>query len=375
MEFPWPGYDEAPPAPIVINAGRPGRNRPRLSTEHAVPRQAQVLYGRDGQLYVPAPGGHYRSSSVSNSRPAQVIINNENLAALDDPPPRHPHSVYHDYDIDRRYRSRSGSRPRYRDRSRSRSRYDRHSRSTSSHDEDFDMREKLKRLEELDRREEEERREKLKRLEEMERKEEEARRERRLKEKFALEKAKMEAEEAQKKREEHELKTKAIEEYKAKEEKERAKKKKEQEEADEQFATRMRKTLKAKGYSDAQIEKILDNKEKDKKDKHAGAEGSKVLTLSRPTYIRVRRKHLDPETLDLYQLPWEWDETDESFIIIKTWIPERDQEILFEHTRKLQEQRQLTLTTTELRKERDQLLLIRKKEPRKKSPSRNWLLT
>lgn len=33
----------------------------------------------------------------------------------------------------------------------------------------------------------------------------------------------------------------------------------------------------------------------------------KKINLSRPTYIKVHRKHLSPETLDEYELPWEWD--------------------------------------------------------------------
>ncbi len=32
-----------------------------------------------------------------------------------------------------------------------------------------------------------------------------------------------------------------------------------------------------------------------------------VKDLSRPTYIKVHRKHLSPDTLDEYDLPWEWD--------------------------------------------------------------------
>ena len=343
---PWPGYDEAPP--VVINARRPGRNRPRLATDHAVPRQAQMFYFQDGQqLLVPGPGLgpglHHRSSSASGGRPAQVIINNDNLAAWDNHSSRRPRSVhYDDYYYDPHDRERSRSRPRHR------------SRTPSPYHEDIETKGKLKRLEELEQKEEEERREK------------------RLKEKLVLEKAKREAEEAEREKEANELKKRAIEEYKAKEEKEKAKKKKEKEEADEEFQERMRKTLRASGYSDSQIDRILT---KGEKPSQGAKEGTKVLALSRPTYIRVRRKHLDPETLDLYQLPWVWDETDDNFIIIKQWIPERDQEMLFEHTRKLRESKQLTYTTTELRKERDQLLLVKKKEPRKRSPSKNWLLT
>jgi hypothetical protein len=31
------------------------------------------------------------------------------------------------------------------------------------------------------------------------------------------------------------------------------------------------------------------------------------MDLSRPTYIKVRRRYLHPDTLDCYQLPWEYD--------------------------------------------------------------------
>ncbi|KAL8791930.1 MAG: hypothetical protein Q9195_005506 [Heterodermia aff. obscurata] len=58
---------------------------------------------------------------------------------------------------------------------------------------------------------------------------------------------------------------------------------------------------------------------------------------NRPTYIRVHRKYMCPETLDTYELPWEWDCRDSDYLIIKRWIPENDQDILFEHTRKLRE--------------------------------------
>jgi hypothetical protein len=62
-------------------------------------------------------------------------------------------------------------------------------------------------------------------------------------------------------------------------------------------------------------------------------------------------------------------QSDGSFILIKQWIPEHQQDILFEHTRKLREVKQITYTTQEIKKERDQLLLVRKKEPRKRSTS------
>ena len=32
-----------------------------------------------------------------------------------------------------------------------------------------------------------------------------------------------------------------------------------------------------------------------------------AIDLSRPTFIKVHRKYLSPDTLDKYYLPWEWD--------------------------------------------------------------------
>lgn len=64
---------------------------------------------------------------------------------------------------------------------------------------------------------------------------------------------------------------------------------------------------------------------------------------------------------------------DPNYLIIKQWIPEPQQDVLFEHTRKLRESKRITFTTAEIKKERDQVLLVRKREPRGKSPARrSW---
>ena len=65
-------------------------------------------------------------------------------------------------------------------------------------------------------------------------------------------------------------------------------------------------------------------------------------------------------------------QSDSNYVIIKRWIPEPDQEILFEHSRKLREWKLLRDTTAELKKERDSALLIREKSPyAKRSTMRN----
>jgi len=41
--------------------------------------------------------------------------------------------------------------------------------------------------------------------------------------------------------------------------------------------------------------------------------GLKKTILTQPTYIKVHRKHLSPDTLDAYNLPWEWDDVSSLF--------------------------------------------------------------
>jgi len=91
-----------------------------------------------------------------------------------------------------------------------------------------------------------------------------------------------------------------------------------------------------------------------------------------------------PETLDYFQLPWEWDERDTEYIIIKHWVNEDFQEELFEHTRQLREHRLLLAApphhhhgggggVVELKvndKDRDKMFIVRKKSPR-----RSWFFT
>lgn len=69
---------------------------------------------------------------------------------------------------------------------------------------------------------------------------------------------------------------------------------------------------------------------------------------------------------------------DSNYIIITQWIPQDDQIILFDHTKKLRERKQITESNVELRREKDNLLLVRKKSPgrsRSRSKSRSWMFT
>ena len=111
------------------------------------------------------------------------------------------------------------------------------------------------------------------------------------------------------------------------------------------------------------IDKILN---KEKKQESPPNQGELVDPI-RPTIIRVHRKHLSPVTLDTFKVPYEWDEVsfpfldplsyhaevigaaqgDSNYLIVKRWVPEQEQEQLFEHTRKLREYRRSSWTEQE----------------------------
>ncbi|MCJ1475899.1 hypothetical protein MMC13_004563 [Lambiella insularis] len=367
----WPGHDIPPP--VIIDAGRPGHHfRSRQTSDHMLPHPAYYT-GPDGQLLVPAQGVRRASSTAGYQQPAQVIINNEQLRydehAARRPSPHHHRQIYYREDD---YADVEVSRSRSRHRVRTPSPY---------YENEYELQARLRRLDELERRDED------------------ARRKRRIEEELLLEAAKKEAEKAARKKEEDELKKKAIVEYNAKQAEEKLKKKKAEGEADKEYKERMWKTLHANGYTDHEIEDIL-RKGETKDQGHGHGHGQElvhmhgpehghghghhddivhvhgneiqVVPLNRPTYIKVHKRHLDIETLEVYGLPWEWDVRDTDYIIIKQWVPEHDQDILFEHTRQRREKTQLMITSTELKKDHGKLLLVRKKEHvRKRSPMRH----
>lgn len=137
----------------------------------------------------------------------------------------------------------------------------------------------------------------MQRLEELEHKEQEEASRQRFEEQRIIEEARM----AKKAKEVEAMKKLAIEEHNAKVLEEEIKKKKKKEDEDKAFQERMRETLTKAGYSEESIEKTL-------KGKGEKGEKKKIMDLTRPTYIKVHCRHLSPDTLDLYELPWEWDD-------------------------------------------------------------------
>ncbi|KAJ9662598.1 hypothetical protein H2198_001270 [Neophaeococcomyces mojaviensis] len=233
-------------------------------------------------------------------------------------------------------------------------------------------------------------------LAEERRKEEEAEEERKRILKEAEEKARIAKEkaEAERKRillEEEERKKKEKEEAEAlrkrilaeeeeRVKKEKAKKKKEEDE----FQARMREKFLRAGYSTDYIDDIMEEKKQlVRSSSQRNKENRLAIDIRRPTYIRVQVRDLLPETLDYYQIPWEYDRSDREYIIIKEYISHEFQQELFRHTEKIYKRRETKLitdgytkeTVTTLKpsnvyKDREQIYLVRRKSQGSKSPNR-----
>ncbi|KIW13701.1 hypothetical protein PV08_08892 [Exophiala spinifera] len=187
-------------------------------------------------------------------------------------------------------------------------------------------------------------------------------------------------EEERKKKAAEELRQKILKDEEEKQRKEKEKKKAEEEE----FERKVKEKFMNAGYSPEYIEEILHKKKQEKANK------ALAIDLQRPTYIKVNRKYLHPDTLDYYGLPWEWDSRDTEYIIIKKYIDNTFQDELFEHTRRLKERKLITgpyvketKTITTLTpndhsyvKKGDKMYVVREKS---KSPSRSrrssWMFT
>ncbi|KAK5224799.1 hypothetical protein LTR72_004580 [Exophiala xenobiotica] len=139
-------------------------------------------------------------------------------------------------------------------------------------------------------------------------------------------------EEERKKKAEKELRERIL-----KDEEERQKKEKEKKKAEEdEFERKVKEKFMNAGYSPEYVEEILHKKKQER------ASSALAIDLHRPTFIKVNRKYLHPDTLDYYGLPWEWDSRDTEYIIIKKYIDNTFQDELFEHTRRLKERKLIT---------------------------------
>ncbi|KAF1948666.1 hypothetical protein CC80DRAFT_540815 [Byssothecium circinans] len=61
------------------------------------------------------------------------------------------------------------------------------------------------------------------------------------------------------------------------------------------------------------------------------------IQSTQPTFFRIHNKHIAPETLAHYALPWEPDPKDKNYVIVKQGLDEAEMGVLFEHSRRVRE--------------------------------------
>ena len=380
-------YDEDDELDIRIHRGR-ASPQPVIYPEHR--RPARPVYYHHGSSYLEpqySSGNLHRSRSTGHRQsppPPPVIINKI-----------YNEERYEDED-DRSAYLQLAPRPRARSRSRSRAPSFTSSSRHSSRDEyelekarkeyelektrkEYELEKTRKELEHFklkaDREDEAKRLKKELELERLRKEREEEEEKRRAKKEAdeAVEKWKRkEAERIQReKREEEE----AIEKYKRKEAERVEKEKKEKEEREKEYQHRLEDDLRKAGMDDRQIA-VVTKKEK-------------AIDPNRPTFTRMSRRHLSIETLNAYKIDYEFDVVnsnsgktglrtrtnkvqDPNYVLIRRWVPEYEQDFLWNHTREIRERRQPVLVAIEGKKKHGdvEFEFVRKKEhKRKTSPS------
>jgi hypothetical protein len=202
-----------------------------------------------------------------------------------------------------------------------------------------------------------------------------------MKKELELKRLREEKKAEEEKKEKKEAEERAIKEYKAKEAEKAAKEKKEKEEREAEYKKRLEEDLRKSGMDDRQIAVVL------KKEKDGSADPN------RPTYTRMARRYLSIETLRELRIDYTLDTVrsslltcgaltnasqDPDYILIKRWVPEYEQDFLWNHTRELREvrdrQRQPIVLAIEEKKHKhhnhkdDEFEIVRKHK-RKTSPS------
>ncbi|PSS14949.1 hypothetical protein M430DRAFT_35775 [Amorphotheca resinae ATCC 22711] len=91
----------------------------------------------------------------------------------------------------------------------------------------------------------------------------------------------------------------------------------------------------------------------------------------------MSRKYLSIETLNRYRIDYEFD-MDPEYVLIKRWVPEHEQDLLWNHTREIRELRQpTTILAIEGKKKHHEpeFEFVRKKKHHERKPSPSALLT
>jgi hypothetical protein len=142
-------------------------------------------------------------------------------------------------------------------------------------------------------------------------------------------------------------------------------------EKEKEYKRRLEEDLRKSGMNDRQIAVDL------KKDK--------AVNANRPTYTRMSRRHLSIETLNRNRIDYELDtvsnlqhwfsiisdkKQDPDYVLIKRWVPEYEQDILWNQTREIREKRKPVLLAIEGSKkhhhDEPEFEFVRRKEHEKK---------
>jgi hypothetical protein len=212
-----------------------------------------------------------------------------------------------------------------------------------------------------------------KELEAFKLKEEREKEAKRLKKELELEQLRKEREEEEEKKRIQREAKEAVEKFKKEEAERVEKEKREKQEREEEYQRRLKEDLRKAGYNDRAIAAVTNKRES--------------VDLGRPTFTRMSRKHLSIETLRTYNIDYEFDvvslkgshsgmransSQDPDFVLIRRWVPEHEQDILWNHTREVRERRKPVVIAIEGKKKHGEVEFefVRKKEhKRKPSPS------
>ncbi|KFY07302.1 hypothetical protein V492_07258, partial [Pseudogymnoascus sp. VKM F-4246] len=123
----------------------------------------------------------------------------------------------------------------------------------------------------------------------------------------------------------------AVKDFQRKQAEKALKEEKEKKQRDKEYKERVEEDMRKSGMTDQQIAAVL------KKEK--------VDAGTRPMYTRMARRYLSYETLNAFRIDYTVDQ-DPEFILIKRWVPEHEQDFLWEHTKELRERRRGITSTT-----------------------------
>ncbi|KAK8091750.1 hypothetical protein PG997_002111 [Apiospora hydei] len=129
----------------------------------------------------------------------------------------------------------------------------------------------------------------------------------------------------------------ALERY-TKEEAERALREKEEYESDRNHKRILQEQPLSAGLSKEGANAILARKKAEETHTKPEEAGSQGYRNELPTYTKMARRHLSLETLRVYGMDYQLDK-DPDYVLIKRWVPEVEQDMLWRHTRILREER------------------------------------